>query len=97
MLFEKIIKELAIKRDRSLRRIDDEKNLLKNKQIEIDNLKSEIEQMQEEKIKYENMISQYQPHLNLLTQVDSEILQISIQNLFFRLSIKQIVFIQLTK
>jgi hypothetical protein len=59
-----------MKRDRSLRRIDDEKNILKNKQIEIDFLKQKIEQMQEEKINLEKILFQYQPHLNLLTQVN---------------------------
>jgi len=59
-----------MKRDRSLRRIDDEKNVRKNKQIEIDRLKHEIEQIQEEKIKLEDILDQYQPHLNLLTQVN---------------------------
>jgi hypothetical protein len=58
-----------MKRDRSLRRIDDEKIFIKNKQIEIASLKNEIEQMQEEKIKLQKIIYQYQPHLNLLTQV----------------------------
>jgi len=59
-----------MKRDRSLRRIDGEQNIRKNKQIEIDSLKQEIEQMQEEKIKLQNIIDQYQRHLNLLTQVN---------------------------
>jgi hypothetical protein len=59
-----------MKRDRSLRRIDDEKNVRKNKQIEIDRLKYEIEQIQEEKIKLQDILDQYQPHLNLLTQVN---------------------------
>jgi predicted nucleic acid-binding Zn-ribbon protein len=62
-----------MKHDRSLRRIDDEKNLFKNKQIEIDKLKKEIERIQEEKIKLEKIIFQYQPHLNLLTQVNLRI------------------------
>jgi len=62
-----------MKHDRSLRRIDDEKNLFKNEQIEIDKLKKEIEQIQEEKIKLEKIIFQYQPHLNLLTQVNLRI------------------------
>jgi hypothetical protein len=43
---------------------------LKNKQIEIDFLKQKIEQMQEEKINLEKILFQYQPHLNLLTQVN---------------------------
>ncbi len=59
-----------MKRDRSLRRIDDEKNILKNKQIEMNFLENEIKKMQEEKIKLEKIIFQYQPHLNLLTQVN---------------------------
>jgi len=59
-----------MKRDRSLRRIDDEKNILKNKQIEINFLKQKIEQMQKEKINLEKILFQYQPHLNLLTQVN---------------------------
>ncbi|CAF4979953.1 unnamed protein product [Rotaria sp. Silwood1] len=38
------IKELSMKHDRSLHRIDDEKNLIKNKQIEINLLNEEIQQ-----------------------------------------------------
>jgi len=60
-----------MKRDRSLRRIDDESIFIKNKQIEIVLLNKEIEQMQEEKTKLQKLIFQYQPHLNLLTQVGS--------------------------
>ncbi|CAF3782740.1 unnamed protein product [Rotaria sp. Silwood1] len=63
------IKELSMKRDRSLRRIDDEKNLIKNKQIEINLLNQEIQQIQDENKRLENIILQYQPHLNLLTQI----------------------------
>jgi len=59
-----------MKRDRSLRRIDDESIFIKNKQIEIVLLNKEIEQMQEEKIKLQEILDQYQPHLNLLNQVN---------------------------
>ncbi|CAF4785677.1 unnamed protein product, partial [Rotaria sp. Silwood2] len=59
-----------MKRDRSLRRIDDEKNLIQNKQIEIDLFNQEIQQIQNENKKLENIILQYQPHLNLLTQAN---------------------------
>ncbi len=59
-----------MKRDRSLRRIDDENIIRKNKEIEIDFLRKEIDRMQEEKIKLEEVILQYQPHLNLLSQVN---------------------------
>jgi hypothetical protein len=59
-----------MKRDRSLKRIEDEQNVRKTKQIEIDFLQQEIKQMQEEKIKLENTILQYQPHSNLLIQVN---------------------------
>jgi hypothetical protein len=59
-----------MKRDRSLRRIDDERIFIKNKQIEIVLLNKEIEQMQEEKTKLQKLIARYQPHLNLLTQVN---------------------------
>jgi hypothetical protein len=65
----KSLKELAMKRDRSFRRIDDEKIFIKNKQIEIDLLKNEIKQMQEERDKIQKILFQYQPHLHLLTQV----------------------------
>lgn len=65
-------KELAIKRDRSFRRIDDEKNFLSTKQIEIEKLEKEIEKKQQEKMYYEKIISHYQPHLNLLTQVNEK-------------------------
>ncbi|CAF2746286.1 unnamed protein product [Rotaria sp. Silwood2] len=58
-----------MKRDRSLRRIDDEKKLIKNQQIEIDLFNQEIQQMQDENKKLENIILQYQPNLNLLTQI----------------------------
>lgn len=58
-----------MKRDRSLRRIDDEKNFVKNKQTEIDSFNQNIEKIKEENIKLENLIQQYQPHLNLLTKV----------------------------
>ncbi|CAF3019043.1 unnamed protein product, partial [Rotaria sp. Silwood2] len=68
--YEMYIKELSMKRDRSLRRIDDEKNLIQNKQIEIDLFNQEIQQIQNENKKLENIILQYQPHLNLLTQVN---------------------------
>ncbi|CAF3749792.1 unnamed protein product, partial [Rotaria sp. Silwood1] len=64
------IKELSMKHDRSLHRIDDEKNLIKNKQIEINLLNEEIQQIQDENKKLENIILQYQPHLNLLAQVN---------------------------
>ncbi|CAF3302869.1 unnamed protein product [Rotaria sp. Silwood2] len=64
------IKELSMKRDRSLRRIDDEKKLIKNQQIEIDLFNQEIQQMQDENKKLENIILQYQPNSNLLTQVN---------------------------
>ena len=64
------MKELAMKRDRSLRRIDDEKQIIENKRIEINLLNKEIEQIQEENNKLKELISQYQPHLNLLTQVN---------------------------
>ncbi|CAF4962578.1 unnamed protein product [Rotaria sp. Silwood1] len=67
--YEMYIKELSMKRDRSLRRIDDEKNLIKNKQIEINLLNQEIQQIQDENKRLENIILQYQPHLNLLTQI----------------------------
>ncbi|CAF1595807.1 unnamed protein product, partial [Adineta steineri] len=67
--YEIYIKELAMKHDRSLRRIDDEKNIIKNKQIEIEVLKNDIEHMQQEKIKLQKILSQYQPHLNLLIQI----------------------------
>ncbi|CAF0804433.1 unnamed protein product [Rotaria sordida] len=67
--YEIYIKELSMKHDRSLRRIDDEKNFIKNKQIEINLLNQEIEQIQDENKKFENIILQYQPHLNLLTQI----------------------------
>ncbi|CAF0724749.1 unnamed protein product [Adineta steineri] len=67
--YEIYIKELAMKHDRSLRRIDDEKNIIKNKQIEIELLKKDIEHMQQEKIKLQKILSQYQPHLNLLIQI----------------------------
>ena len=59
-----------MKRDRSLRRIDDENIIRRNKQIEIDSLRKEIDRMQEEKIKLEEVILQYQPHLYLLSQVN---------------------------
>jgi hypothetical protein len=59
-----------MKRDRSLKRIEDEQNVRKTKQIEIDFLQQEIKQMQEEKIKLENTILKYQPHSNLLIQVN---------------------------
>ncbi|CAF4865787.1 unnamed protein product [Rotaria socialis] len=58
-----------MKRDRSLRRIDDEKRFIENKKIEIESLNQEIQQIQEENKKLENIILQYQPHLNLLTQI----------------------------
>jgi hypothetical protein len=45
-----------MKRDRSLRRIDDESIFIKNKQIEIVLLNKEIEQMQEEKTKLQKLI-----------------------------------------
>lgn len=59
-----------MKRERSLRRINEEKITRKNKQIEIDHLKQEIEEIDEEKHRLEGIIQQYQPHLNLLTQVN---------------------------
>ena len=59
-----------MKRDRSLKRIDDEKTFIQNKLVEIDVLKKEIEQMHEEKQKLQQIIRQYQPHSNLLTQVN---------------------------
>ncbi|CAF1357545.1 unnamed protein product, partial [Rotaria sp. Silwood1] len=55
-------KELSMKHDRSLHRIDDEKSLIKNKQIEINLLNQEIQQIQDENKKLENIILQYQPH-----------------------------------
>ncbi|CAF4567097.1 unnamed protein product, partial [Rotaria magnacalcarata] len=58
-----------MKHDRSLRRIDDEKSFIKNKKIEIESLNQEIQQIQDENKKLENLIRQYQPHLNLLTQI----------------------------
>lgn len=58
-----------MKRDRSLRRIEDEKIIRQNKQMEIDLLKVEIENMKDEKHRLEAIIHQYQPHLDLLTQV----------------------------
>jgi hypothetical protein len=61
-----------MKRDRSIRRIDDEKNLRKNKQIEMNFLQQEIEKMQEEKLRLQEIVEQYQPHLNLLTQVNEK-------------------------
>ncbi|CAF5129702.1 unnamed protein product, partial [Rotaria sp. Silwood1] len=57
-----------MKHDRSLHRIDDEKNFIKNKQIEINLLNQEIQQISDENKKLENIILQYQPHLNLLAQ-----------------------------
>jgi hypothetical protein len=73
-----------MKRDRSLRRIDDESIFIKNKQIEIVLLNKEIEQMQEEKTKLQKLIFQYQPHLNLLTQVRScRHTQTRAQNFYF--------------
>lgn len=59
-----------MKRERSLRRIEDEKVIRKNKQMEIDLLKREIEEIEEEKDRLEGIIQQYQPHLDLLTQVN---------------------------
>ncbi|CAF1048956.1 unnamed protein product [Adineta ricciae] len=67
--YEMYIKELAMKRDRSLKRIDDEKTFIRNKLAEIDVLKKEIEQIHEEKQKLQEIIRQYQPHSNLLTQI----------------------------
>ncbi|CAF1214000.1 unnamed protein product [Rotaria magnacalcarata] len=67
--YEMYIRELAMKHDRSLRRIDDEKSFIKNKKIEIESLNQEIQQIQDENKKLENLIRQYQPHLNLLTQI----------------------------
>ncbi|CAF0808195.1 unnamed protein product [Adineta ricciae] len=67
--YEMYIKELAMKRDRSLKRIDDEKMFIQNKLIEIDVLKKEIEQIHDEKQRLQQIIRQYQPHSNLLTQI----------------------------
>lgn len=83
-----------MKRDRSLRRIEDEKIIRQNKQMEIDLLKQEIETMQDEIQHLEAIIHQYQPHLDLLTQVNSIFSYSSLCNpLTSRLSIEQIVFI----
>ncbi len=68
-----IYKELAMKRDRSLRRIEDEKTVRKIKQNEIDFLQKEIDQMQEEKFRLEKIIRPYQSHLNLLIQVNKSL------------------------
>ena len=59
-----------MKGERSLRRIEDEKVIRKNKQMEIDLLKREIEEIEEEKDRLDGIIQQYQPHLDLLTQVN---------------------------
>ena len=83
-----------MKRDRSLRRIEDEKIVRQNKQMEIDLLKREIESMQEEKHRLEAIIHQYQPHLDLLTQVNSIFFPDFIfQSISLRLSIEPTVFI----
>ena len=66
-----VLKELAMKYDRSLRRIDDEKQILHSKQSEIECLNSEIEKKHEEKLELENLISHYQSHFDLLTQVST--------------------------
>jgi hypothetical protein len=59
-----------MKHDRSLRRVNDEKNFIKTKRIEIDLFKQQIEQIQEEKLQLQKTIFQYKPHLNYLTQVN---------------------------
>ena len=59
-----------MKHDRSLRRIDDEKTFIKNKQTEINVLKQQIEQIQEEKSQLQKRILKYKPHFTFLTQVN---------------------------
>ena len=58
-----------MKRERSSRRIDDEKTLIENKRTEIDLLQQDLAQRQEEKAQLESILVQYQPHWNLLAQV----------------------------
>ena len=59
-----------MKRERSIRRMDEEMKLIRNKQIEIKSLENDIEQVQKEKMYFDEILQQYQPHWNLLVQVN---------------------------
>lgn len=60
-----------MKRERSLRRVDDEKAIIESKRVEIDSLNKEIESMYEGNRKLQDTIAHYRPHCELLTQVSS--------------------------
>ena len=58
-----------MKRERSVRRMEEETKLIRNKQIEIKSLENDIEQVQKEKMHFDEILRPYQPHWNLLAQV----------------------------
>ena len=59
-----------MKRERSLKRIDDEKNLIEKKTFELDSLRQQIEQIRKENFDIEQIFNLYQRHRNFLAQVE---------------------------